>query len=276
MPLTTFTADTTAEAAEVNANFALTVLTDTSKTVTVTHTWTASQTFTGGFTTGASATLGGHLLFTDATYDIGASGATRPRDFHLSRNALIGGTLGITGTTTAAAISASGDIATSGGIFSVGSMVSTTGSLRLPNNVALGWRNAANDGNMTLTLNSSNVFAFNGGVSATTLSLSGALTYGGVTLTAGVTGTGNMVLSASPTFTGTITTAAINPSGHVTLGASAQLTKSGEGTLATVKFGGVAGDPISTADGDMWLDTSGGNVKVKIGGAVYTLDKTAA
>lgn len=34
----------------------------------------------------------GNLLFTDATYDIGASGATRPRDLFLSRNAVIGGT----------------------------------------------------------------------------------------------------------------------------------------------------------------------------------------
>lgn len=34
-----------------------------------------------------------HLTFTDATYDIGASGATRPRDFFLSRNATIGGTV---------------------------------------------------------------------------------------------------------------------------------------------------------------------------------------
>lgn len=32
-----------------------------------------------------------NLTFTDATYDIGASGATRPRDLFLSRNATIGG-----------------------------------------------------------------------------------------------------------------------------------------------------------------------------------------
>lgn len=38
--------------------------------------------------------------------------------------------------------------------------------------------------------------------------ISGALTYGGVTLSNAVTGTGNMVLSASPTFTGTLTAAA--------------------------------------------------------------------
>jgi hypothetical protein len=38
-------------------------------------------------------TLTGNLLFTDATYDIGASGATRPRDLFLSRNLAMGGTL---------------------------------------------------------------------------------------------------------------------------------------------------------------------------------------
>lgn len=40
------------------------------------------------------------LKFTDATYDIGKSGATRPRDLFLSRNATIGGTLGVTGAAT--------------------------------------------------------------------------------------------------------------------------------------------------------------------------------
>jgi len=38
------------------------------------------------------------LLFVDNTYDIGKSGATRPRDLFASRNAVIGGTLGVTGT----------------------------------------------------------------------------------------------------------------------------------------------------------------------------------
>lgn len=97
MPISTLVAGNSIAAAGLNGNFALCMLTDTSRTVTVTHTYTATQTFTGGFTTGADATLGGHLLFTDATYDIGASGATRPRDFYLSRNAVIGGSL--TGTT---------------------------------------------------------------------------------------------------------------------------------------------------------------------------------
>lgn len=39
----------------------------------------------------AGGTMTGNLLFTDATYDIGASGATRPRNIFLSGNATIGG-----------------------------------------------------------------------------------------------------------------------------------------------------------------------------------------
>ena len=54
---------------------------------------------------------GGNLLFTDATYDIGASGATRPRDFFLSRNAVIGGTSLLTGAVTNSTLTASRAVA---------------------------------------------------------------------------------------------------------------------------------------------------------------------
>jgi len=42
-------------------------------------------------------TINSNLLFTDATYDIGALGATRPRDMFLSRNLTVGGTLTLAG-----------------------------------------------------------------------------------------------------------------------------------------------------------------------------------
>ncbi len=45
-------------------------------------------------------TMTGDLKFTDALYDIGKSGATRPRDGFFSRNVVIGGTLGVTGIST--------------------------------------------------------------------------------------------------------------------------------------------------------------------------------
>jgi hypothetical protein len=53
-------------------------------------------------------TLTGNLLFTDNTYDIGATGATRPRDIFLSRNATIGGTLNLTGHPTLEGVTATG------------------------------------------------------------------------------------------------------------------------------------------------------------------------
>ncbi len=49
-------------------------------------TYTGNKVITGNLTTG------GHLLFSaDATKDIGANGATRPRDLYLSRNLQVGG-----------------------------------------------------------------------------------------------------------------------------------------------------------------------------------------
>jgi hypothetical protein len=52
---------------------------------------------TSANTLSVAATITSNLLFTDATYDIGASGATRPRDLFLSRNLTVGGTLTLTG-----------------------------------------------------------------------------------------------------------------------------------------------------------------------------------
>ena len=81
------------------------------QTVSGAWTFTGNQLFNGNVTLGnavgdtltVTATVVSNLIFTDATYDIGASGATRPRDFFLSRNATIGGTLGVTGVITATA-----------------------------------------------------------------------------------------------------------------------------------------------------------------------------
>jgi hypothetical protein len=42
-------------------------------------------------------TINSNLLFTDNSFDIGASGATRPRDLFLSRNLVVGGTLTLAG-----------------------------------------------------------------------------------------------------------------------------------------------------------------------------------
>ena len=52
---------------------------------------------TSANTLSVAALVNSNLLFTDATYDIGATGANRPRDLFLSRNLTVGGTLTLTG-----------------------------------------------------------------------------------------------------------------------------------------------------------------------------------
>lgn len=73
-----------------------------------------ATTFTGAVTlfggTGGQ-TLGGNLLFSpDATYDIGASGATRPRDLYLGRNAAVGGNVSLLSNAGALSFGLLGDI----------------------------------------------------------------------------------------------------------------------------------------------------------------------
>lgn len=60
MPLTTLVANSTARAADLNNNFAVCMLTDTSRTVSATHTYTATQNFSANIGVGAtaSATVG--------------------------------------------------------------------------------------------------------------------------------------------------------------------------------------------------------------------------
>jgi hypothetical protein len=69
---------------------------------------------------------GANLLFsTDNTRDIGASGATRPRDLWLGRNASIGGTLGVTGASTLAGLTAT--TVTASGLITAQASISVTG-----------------------------------------------------------------------------------------------------------------------------------------------------
>ena len=114
------------------------------------------------------------LLFVDATYDIGKSGASRPRDLFQSRNATVGNTLTVVGTSTLAAVGA------------------TTGTF-------------------SSTLGVTGVGTFTVAPVFTSATASQAMfTDAGKALVSNpVTGTGNVVMSASPTLTGTINAAGL-------------------------------------------------------------------
>jgi hypothetical protein len=90
-----------------------------------------------------NSTITSNLIFTDNTYDIGASGATRPRNLFLAGNATIGGNQTLTGTltvdsTTDSSSTTSGSIQTDGGVgivknLYVGGTVNLTSALTTAN-----------------------------------------------------------------------------------------------------------------------------------------------
>jgi hypothetical protein len=91
-------------------------------------------------------TLAHDLKWTDATYDIGKSGATRPRDGFFSRNFVIGGTAAIVGVLTATAqaifnggASFAGDLLATDGLYDIGKTGATRfRDLFLSRNAAIG------------------------------------------------------------------------------------------------------------------------------------------
>ena len=81
-----------------------------------------------------------NLTFTDATYDIGASGASRPRDMFLSRNITVGGTAAITGVATLTAQPILSSLTASRAVFTdaskglVSNAISGTGNVAMTTN----------------------------------------------------------------------------------------------------------------------------------------------
>lgn len=94
------------------------------------------------------------------------------------------------------------------------------------------------------------ISAVTGGVTIVNgLTLSTALTYGGVTLSNSVTGTGSMVLAASPSITGTLTAATATFSGVVTHSSTTTLS-------GALTYGGVTLANAVTGTGNMVLSAS--------------------
>lgn len=148
-----------------------------------------------GAATGTSIALGGASLGGGALAVTGAS---------LFNSAVtLGSTLTYGGVTLSAAVTGSGDM-----------VLQTSPALVTP---ALGVATATSEAIGGCTIGG-NAFCVTGtSVFNSAVTLSAALTYGGVTLSNSVTGTGSMALSASPTFTGTLSFGILSPT---SLGAS--------------------------------------------------------
>src|SRR3989304_4252040 len=107
------------------------------------------------------------LTFTDNTYDIGASGASRPRDLFLSRNAVVGGTLEVTGATTLSAALTYGGVTLSNAVTGTGNMV-LSASPTFTGTIAAAALNTS--GVITSTATRANTFPY---ASSTALTVSG-------------------------------------------------------------------------------------------------------
>lgn len=219
-------------------------------TVGGTLTLTGGLTLNGNVTVGDNAsdtltinsTITSNLIFTDATYDIGASGATRPRDLHLSRNALMGGTLGVTGLLTA-----------TGGVTSGSNIVSDTDSTDDLGTTSVRWANlyvdSIGDSGQALA------------VKATTLSFDAASTID-------TSGNNNLTLDAG-TATLTLDAATIeSDASTLSFDAAASIDTSGNNNLSldagtatlTLDAGTIESDAGTLSfDAAASIDTSGNN-----------------
>ena len=194
-----------------------------------TLTLTGGLTLNGNVTVGDSSadtltinsTITSNLIFTDNTYDIGASGATRPRHLYLAGNGVIGGTLGVSGVLTASGgvtgnltgnvtgnvtgnISG-GTVAGTTGTFSsnvtVGGTLGVTGATTLSSTLGVTGAITASggvSGNVTGNLTGNVTGSISGGtVAGSTGAFSSNVTVGG---TLGVTGVAT--LTANPVLSG--------------------------------------------------------------------------
>jgi hypothetical protein len=161
---------------------------------------------------------------TTNTVDIG-SASLKFKDLHMAGNALIGGTLGVTGVATFTAQPVLSSLTASRAVFSdaskglVSNAITGTGNVVMSASPTLtgtiGGENATLSGTLAVT----GVATFTAQPIVSSLTASRAVfsdASKGLVSNA-ITGTGNVVMSASPTLTGTISAEALTASGAVTL-----------------------------------------------------------
>jgi hypothetical protein len=215
-----------------------------------------AATFNGAVTLGDAAadnitfngTITSHLLFTDNTYDIGASGATRPRNLFLAGNATVGGNL------------------------SVGGTLTLTGGVNLNGNVTVGDSsadtltiNATITSNLLFTDNTYDIGA-SGATRPRNLFLAGNATIGGNTTMTG-TLTVDSTTDSSSTTTGSIQTdGGLGVAKALYVGTTANI--AGAVTLSGGTANGVAylnGSKVLTSGSALTFD---GNILTNSNGAI--------
>jgi hypothetical protein len=125
-----------------------------------------------------------------------------------------------------------------------------------------GWQTLDASGQKKISFGSPLYLPLTGGTISGATTFSAALTYGGVTLSNAVTGTGNMVLSASPTLTGTATVAAVTASGLITANAGETIAS---GQTLTLTGATVAGTPTWSSSQAITLSTAAQTAITSVG-----------
>lgn len=194
-----------------------------------------AATFNGAVTLGDAAadlivfngTVNSHLLFTDNTYDIGANGATRPRNLFLAGAATIGGNL------------------------SVGGTLTLTGGVNLNGNVTVGDSSAD-----TLTINST--------ITSNLLFTDNTYDIGasGATRPRNLFLAGNATIGGATTMTGALTVDSTTDSSSTTTG-SIQ-TDGGLGVAKNVYIGGTTVSQTNSATVSHSVVSTGGNALLNL------------
>ena len=229
--LTTFVDATTAVAADVNSNFTnvrdtfntFAVLTDTARTITATHSYSITQTFTGGWTAGAGCTVSAGTTAVQAlTATTGVFSST------LNATAITGTTGTFSGAINGQTLSAT---------------ASLTGTLTVATGLTV---TAGTSALQAVTCTAISGMSTLAATTATFTTLAGAANFSGTpTFGAGLTVTAGLVTaSAGLTVTGAKATTAATVAGYASLNLP-------HGTA-----------PTSPVNGDMWTTTAGAYVQV--------------